>query len=194
MKINSEQYFGYLKQYRGENLFFQPTEKDKIKAKTSLDLIQSKTKIAIPPVYKKFYLRLFPFKWEVDFDKFTERDEYVMIHCLSTGGLSYLHFEEFLIDKDIILGWEWVVGDLNKEYNWDIIRIGRFTQGDLYMGFGEQNIDKIYWVHNEELYGAEDNDYKNPSWKDCYGIRYIAKDIEAFVRTLSLGYDTMDYL
>ena len=102
----------------------------------------------------------------------------------------FFRFGYFLTTEDILkynLGMGKELGEIHK---WDLIMIAR---GDtdpyshVFLGIGEHNKDKIFYVNTQALPDDQVINTNGIGSSDGHFIKYIAKDVFQFARTLNFA-------
>jgi len=94
-----------------------------------------------------------------------------------------LYFSHFIEHDEILEHWECVNQYDQEEYHWDILKIAQTPwQGGFYLGFGEENFGKVYWVRTEFI--PEGFRLADLSERHRDGIRLVANSFTEFLNGL----------
>jgi len=171
----------YITSINGADLFLRREADEPSFYRDQITIAQSKIGIGLPLDYFEFY---------ASFD---------VAHPLITyldlpegfGGWAFckadntpvLLFEYFIEHNEILEHWECVNQYDQEEYHWDILKIAQTPwQGGFYLGFGEENFGKVYWVRTEFI--PEDFRLADLSEKHRDGIRLVANSFTEFLNGL----------
>jgi hypothetical protein len=195
--MNQEKIISFIEsliQHTGLALFERNSNGKIEKIIKEIEEYERKYNFQLPPIYKKFtseYIIKKQESYDEDLFSFNGREYCLTLSSIGTREDCLIHnFSGFMDLDKLFSGFESVSGDLDKQYGWNLIRIAYSSAGagnGLYLGYGVDNMDKIYKIDCDDLpYGVNINTLHNPFVSNKNGVTYLAKDTFAFVDTLTM--------